>query len=460
MAALTLAAPDAYAGPCQRPTDPGGYNGYSYGTDTVSYFDGNAVRIWYTLTGEHAVDPTSTQPDMTPDNVVTAATVADAALVSYGQMGFLAPISDNGSAGSCGGDPKLDIYLMHFNAADGDTVAEGCQSVGAAQQCWSFGQVESRLESIYGTFALGAHVVIAHELFHSVQNAYDAGLDRFWAEGTAQWGAKTAYPAEKDLESFLPAFFAQAGNSIDISGGGVVADYLYGSAIWPVFLTQHVGATAVRGAFEQEGQLGPPSMAAIGAALPALGSSLADAYPTFAAWNAGTGARAGMDGYGNAKSYPEVALTPFPAAGTVSDIATGYSVFFYSYDFGAATQALTLSADASRLGARTFPLVGGQAALNQLATLPATVTGAGVLVVAGISSKKSDAPFTLTAAPPMPADAGAPDAGMAPPASSQGSGCAIGEAPTEGAWTAAILLLGAALLGGARSRAAKRRAQI
>ena len=59
---------------------------------------------------------------------------------------------------------------------------------------------------------------------------------------------------------------------------------------------------------------------AIGAALPALQSSLADAYPTFAAWNAGTGARAGTSGYTNAKTYPEVKLTPFPATGSVSDI--------------------------------------------------------------------------------------------------------------------------------------------
>ena len=213
--------------------------------------------------------------------------------------------------------------------------------MGKAQKCWSFGQVESRLETIYGTFALGAHVVIAHELFHSVQDAYDANLDRFWAEGTAQWAAKTIYPAEKDFESFLPSFFKQAGNSIDISGGGVVADYLYGSAVWPAFLTQHFGPTAVPGAFMQEGQLGPPSMAAIGASLPALGSSLADAYPTFAAWNAGTGARAGTGGYTDAAAYPMVTLTPFPAAGTVSDIVTGYSVFFYSYDFGATTQTLT-----------------------------------------------------------------------------------------------------------------------
>ena len=459
LVALASALHAADAGACQRPTDPGGFNGYDYGTDPVYSYDGTSVRIWYAKTGVHAVDLATTQADMTPDNVVTAATIGDAALASYAQMGFLPPISDNGSAGSCGGDPRLDIYLMHFNAADGDTATEACQTVGTAQKCSSFGQVEARLETIYGSFALGAHVVLAHELFHSVQDAYDAGLDRFWAEGTAQWAAKTVYPAEKDLESFLPSFFMNAGKSIDIAGGGVVADYLYGSAIWPVFLTEHVDPTAVRGAFEQEGKLGPPSMRAIDAALPAFGSSLAEAYPTFAAWNAGTGARAGTGGYAHAKAYPEAALTAFPAAGSVSDIVTGYSVFFYSFDFGATTQTLTLTGDATRLGARTFPLVAGKASLDALSTLPATVTGAGVVVVAGISSKKSDAPFTLTAAPPAAVpDGGAPDAGMpdagtpdagtpAPaPGGSKGCGCAVHEEPRRGALPMAVLVLAAAIL--------------
>lgn len=423
---------------CQRPNDPGGINGYDYGVAPVSSFDGKSVRVWYTTTGVHAVNPATTRMDMVPDNVVTAATVADAALATYAQMGFKAPISDNGTGSTCGGTPALDLYLMHFNAADGDTAIEGCKSVGPATQCWSFGQVEARLEKIYGTFELGAHVVIAHELFHSIQDAYDQTLDHFWAEGTAQWAAKTAYPAEMDFEGFLPAFFQAADKSIDIAGGGVVADYLYGSAIWPQFLTEHVGPTAVRGAFEQEAKLGPPSMKAIDASLPALSSSLADAYPTFAAWNAGTGKRAGTGGYANAATYPEVALTALPDGG-VSAIITGYSVFYYSYDFGATTQQLTLQGDPTRLGARTFPLVGGKARLDQIATLPATVSGAGVLVVAGVSGKKADAPFTITAAPPP---SNAPDAGPTPPGTTTTTtttGCTVGSEPSSNAWSLGVL---------------------
>jgi hypothetical protein len=473
------------ANACQRPTDAGGYNGYDYGTATVSHYDGMNVRIWYTTTGVHAVDPTTTQPDMTPDNVVTAATVADAALASYAQMGFTPPISDMGSGTDCGGDPKLDIYLMHFNAADGDTATETCHAAGPAQQCSSFGLVEAKLETIYGTFALGAHIVIAHELFHSVQDAYDAGLDRFWAEGTAQWAAKTIYPSEMDFEANLPAFFQNVGQSIDIAGGGVVAEYLYGSAIWPEFLSEHVGPTAVRSGLEQEGKLGPPSMHAIDVGLGSLGSSLADEYPTFVAWNAATGARAGTGGYMNAKAYPKATLTPFPASNSVSDIGTGYASFLYSFDFGTTAEVLALSADATRLGARTFPLVSGKARIDHITTLPATVTGAGVVVVAGISAKKTDAPFTLTATAPMP-DAGAPDAApMAdagpvdheppPTPAKSGCGCEVARASSGAAWAVAMAVLACACvtrrrvvigklvapasLRGRTRRAAERRAQ-
>lgn len=439
---------------CQRPTDSGGFNGYDYGAAPVSSFDGKSVRVWYTTTGPHAVNPATTRTDMVPDNVATAASVADAALQTYAGMGFRAPLSDNGSGSVCGGSPALDLYMLHFNAADGDTAPEGCKSVGPAQACWTFGQIESKLESIYGSFELGAHVVIAHELFHSVQYAYDASLDHFWAEGTAQWAAKTAYPMETDLESFLPAFFMHATQSIDVTGGGVVADYLYGSAIWPVFLTEHVAPDAVRGSLEQEATLGPPSMKAIDAALPAFGSSLADAFPTFAAWNAGTGMRAGTGGYAKAAAYPMLTLTPLPDGGT-SAIATGFSTFYYAFDFGGTPQLITMQGDPTRVGARAFPLVGGKAQLDQLTPLPTTMSGPGVLVVAGVSSKKSDAPFTITVAPP-PVDM--PDAGPPPPPPpakvDSGGGCSASAGPPSGSTLTLSALLAFALIGRRRRQRA------
>lgn len=425
---------------CPRPTDKGGANGYSYGANPAAHFDGQKVRVYYATTGPHAVDTATTRMDKVPDNVATAATVGDAALAAYAKMGFLPPIAD----GKCGGDSRFDIYLMHFGAGDGDTARENCGGPGTVSQCQAYAQVEARLEDGYGTFELGAEVVIAHEIFHAVQDAYDADLDHFWAEGSAQWAAKTVYPKEMDLESQLPAFFSQAERSIDTPPGGAAASYLYGAAIWPVFLAQHVGPDIVRASLAEESTAGPPSMDSIAAALKADGKSMSDEFATFAAWNAATGSRAGMGGYVNAASYPTVkTLTPLGVQGA-SDVGAGYSVFFYSYDFGASPQVLTLEGDASRLQARTFPLVGGKARVDQLMALPATVTGTGVLVVAGVSGKKTDAPFTVHVAAPAMMGMEAPDAGTAP-VMMAGGGCAVargGQSPVA----AALLLTALALL--------------
>ena len=447
---IVLAGEHIAEGACQRPADPCGYAGYDYAPATPASFAGAKVRIWYVTTGIHAVNTATTRMDMVPDNVARAATVGDNALAQYGAMGFAAPISD----GTCGGDSKVDIYLVHFNAADGDQTAETCVKMGAAEKCSSFGLVEARMESIYGTFDLGARTVIPHELFHATQDAYDQGVARFWAEGTAQWATKTLDPSVMDLESFLPAFFDRAGASIDVVTGGVTGQFLYGSAIFPVFLTEHVGPDAVRTALEQEGMLGPPSMDSVAAALTGAGTSMQEEYPTFAAWNAATGMRAGTGGYKNAKSYPMVKLDAFPDTNEATGIITGYSSFFYSYDFGDSLQ-LTLQADAVRISARVFPLESGKARIDKLVPLPAVVSGPGVLVVSGISGKKTDAPFTVRAAAPA-LDAGT-DGGPNPPPMS--GGCSCNDA-NKGAWSGSgktqrappwIALVLAALSGAARS---------
>jgi hypothetical protein len=435
--AATFAWREAHA--CQRPSDPGGFNGYDYAPDPALHFDGTKVRIWYTTTGPHAVNTTTTRMDMVPDNVAKAAAVADDALVRYKMMGFVPPISD----GTCGGDDRVDIYLMHFNAADGDASTDACTNVGAARTCSTFCLVEAKIENeSYGSFDVGAHVVIPHELFHATQNAYDSKLDRFWAEGTAQWAAKTLDPTTMDFEGFLPDFFASATRSIDIVSGGVTSGYIYGAAIFPFFLSLRTSNDVVRLALEQEAMLGPPSMNAISPALDGLGTSMANEFPTFAAWNLATGSRAGTGGYPNGKAYPMVKNIPTFPDGGASDIATGFSVFYWSYDFGAAPQVLTLAGDPARVGARVVPLdANGKAQVDQIATLPATVTTPGILVVAGVSSKKTDAPFTVTVGPPAMA---MPDAGVAVDGGTMkkdGGGCSVDGSRDASTWSAAIALL-------------------
>src|SRR5207249_1582239 len=94
------------------------------------------------------------------------------------------------------------------------------------------------------------------------------------------------------------------------------------------------------------------------------------------------------------------------------------------------------------IGARTFPLENGKARLDMLAKLPAVVSGTGILVVSGISGKKTDAPFTVKAGVPM-ADAGADGSAKPPPMMT--GGCSCNAAGPPGGEGSIVLLLLAVL---------------
>ena len=444
-------AAEARAETCSRPTDPAGYAGYAYGAAPVSHFDEARTRIWYTTEGEHRVNATSTRPDGVPDEVVRTGAITQDALERYATMGFRAPPGDGDTAcGSNGGDDRLDVYLVNFTAADGTTVPERC----TGRVCASFILAESQLGERYPTAEIGIRTVLPHEVFHAVQNAYDAQLERFWAEGTAQWAAKTLDPTLTDLESFLPAFFGEPSRSLDLPPGGATAAYLYGSAIWPVYLTETHGSDIVRTILEAEGADGTSALKATDAVV--RPSSLASEFARFAVWNTATGTRA-MDasGYRDAKKYPLLDVPDFPAEGSVRRATAGLASFYYRLKFDAA-KLLALEADPARTSATLVPLENGVARIDRTTALttssPMRVEAESIVVVSGVTTNKTDAPFALTvsAAPvqtPPPVET---------PPSSSGSdagGCSVSprEGPGGGSF---VVLLALALSAVARGRIA------
>ncbi len=409
-----------------RPTDAGGYGGFDYGSATVQSFGNSSVLVWYTTTGTNAVDPTSTRSDSVPDDVATVATVTADALAEYATMGFAVPVSDatNPACGSNGGDGRLDVYLFAMNGADGETVAESGRCAaggGTATVCASFIIAQSKLAVYYTTAEVGIRTVLPHESFHVVQNAYDANLDRFWAEGTAQWAAKTLDPSLTDLERFLPSFFQQTSRALDGPANGVTASFLYGAAIWPVFLTQRFGDDIVRAILDQEGQTGGSALAATDVVLQSMQTSMAVEYPLFSSWNAATGTRAGSGGYTSAATYPMVTVAELGT--TVSGTNSGFASYFYHASASSAS-GVTLDPGMPRNAGILLPLDGGVARLDESATLPANVTGEGIVVVSGTSDDKSDAPFTVTLGPAIMTPSGKMSHGgctFAPHAASPGA---------------------------------------
>ena len=440
--AAWLVSSSAFASECSRPTDPGGGDGYDYGAAEVSSFGNAQVLVWYTTTGAHAVSSASSRKDSVPDDVATVAEVTSNALTSYAAMGFRPVISDalSPACGSNGGDGRLDVYLVSMRGADGMTVPESgrCSTTGA-KECASYLFAKANFAGVYDTAEIGIRTVLPHEAFHAIQNAYDVELDRFWAEGTAQWAAKALDPSLVDLERNLPAFFQQTSHSLDAPANGVTAAVLYGSAIWPVFLSQRFGDDIVRSILDREAQAGDSALVATDAVLGTMQSSLRVEYPLFAAFNSATGARAGTGGYAHAADYPLVTLTELTSTGA-HDITSGLASFYYHAHVDAPIE-LSIDTDPTRNTALLVPFEGGAPRVDQVAALPTTLAGEGIVVVSGITTSKRDAPFTLS---------------LASPAAAGDSGCAVC-GPTPPSHTGVLLLVAYCAVLGARSGLARRR---
>lgn len=429
-----------------RPTDAAGYAGYTYAPAEVKSFAGARVRVHYATSGQHAPALATTRGDGVPDTVAMATSIGDEALDRYAKMGFRAIPSD-ASCASNGGDDKVDVYLVKFAGADGTTVPDACNG----SSCSSFVLSEATFAGRgYANAEEGFKTVVTHELFHAVQNVYDPNLDRFWAEGTAQWAMKTVHPELADFERNLPAFFAEPTRSLDTQPSGATATYLYGSAVWPLFLTLKYDPDLVRLVFEEEAK-GQKSLVAVDAVLKTKGSSLADAYPLFGAWNAATKGLAGEGGYPDAAKYP--GIKTLELADGAKDLTSGLAYVVYRGTLDG-QKGVSLETDAERNAGVLVPIEGGKANVGKAQKLPANGSGEVLVVVAGITTKKTDAPYTIRIGAPVaaPSSASSSSGGSSSGGGDDG-GCALAPRAETNDASTALPVLGAALaLGLARAR--------
>lgn len=447
--ATLFSASSARAACMGRPTDADGYQGYAYGAAEAKSFATAKVRVHWVTSGTHMATLASSRDDGVPDSVAEAAEIAEHALETYAEMGYRAVPSD-AACSSNGGDEKLDIYLVKFNGGDGACIAE-CN--GGA--CSSFALIDSTFRNHgYASPSEGFRTVVTHELFHAIQNVYKTGDDPFWAEGTAQWAMKTLHPDLRDFERNLPKFFDEPTRSLDAPPTGVTAGYLYGAAVWPLFLATSHGPETIREIFELEAE-GKKALEATDDVLAKKGSSLAEAFPMFAAWNVATAKLAGTGGYPDGSGYPGIKTAALEDG--ASNITSGLAYFAYRGTLDAARQ-IALETDDSRNGGVVVPLEGGKARIDRAKKLPADAEGEVLVVVAGTTTKKTDAPYTIRFRDP--AGDGAP-----PESSSSGGGggrggddgcqAAPGRAPSGGGlFLACVGAAGVLALGSSRRKRA------
>lgn len=461
--ALALAQSTSSAAACTsvRPTDDP--PGFSYGGAAVESHaePGDAVRVHYATEGAHV--PYGFGEQDPPEGVLLARQAALEASEVFERLGFDPPVSDEGLSCSNGGDGAVDVYLLHFAAADGHAGRDDCDEASETTACSGFLVVENDFAGIgYPSVEAGYQVVVPHEFFHLVQAAYASRLPDFWSEGTAQWAAKHVYPEMRDLESYLPAYFERPNRPIDLPPSTGATPFSYGTAIWPVFLEEYFGAEVVRETFEQLRD-DPDPLLAVDQVLARHDSSLADAWSTFVLYNAATGARTGAVGYRDAARYPLVASEPldeeppFRFEGVTSGLSATY---FELADGPVRTVRIATDRDSSR--GFVVPLENGVARIDAASEGEAKLEGPAMLVIAGVTPSLRDAAFAIDVTlgnedggsddRPDEPDAGAeePEAAPAPrPTLSNESGCTV--APMKGhahPWAIGLglLLLGTAFL--------------
>jgi hypothetical protein len=445
-----------------RPTTVGASWAYDASAELASYAPaGGAFRVWYAQTGRHAVaDAAATgdagTPEQVPGSVQLAATIAEEARLYFAEsLGFALPAVELPTADcdDASADGLIDIYLVDFaGSADGTVGYDNCGAVLAEIDCSGFVIIENDFRGGgYPDFETALRTVLPHEYFHLVQGSYSRSMDSWWAEGTAQWAADALHPELTDLEGYLPAYFSDVERPLDLPPATAAQPFSYGAAIFPVFLAESFGSSAIRDTFlAQREDLN--ALTALEQTLSAAGSSLADSFGTFARWNAATGSRADTAaGYQNAPAYPRVELKPFDATrGSVVRGATaGLSAHYYAV---AAADSLTLSleADLRKTQAWVLPLLDGRVALDKARALPAQVFGDAILVVAGLAPAKIDAPYEIAVSEPsasaQPEESEPPSASTERPIATE-SGCSVPRSASRGhAGVGFLLMLAAASL--------------
>lgn len=347
-------------------------------------------RVHYTRMGTHAVASADTDGSGVPDTVERVARLYDEVLAYYRGRGFRAPVTDADLLDN-GGDGAFDVYLVDFNrSADGAYRREACRQDKPAICSGYMVQENDFFGYGYPSVEVAERVVGSHELFHAVQAAYDAEQGSLLAEGTAVWASEQFDAALPDFESQIRGYFQNTDRSLDKPLPGPVDPFSYGSAIYFQYLSERLGMDVIRELLEATedgagGTADPAWYTLLPGFLEARGTTFADSFATFVAWNTYTSQSATMGyGYTRARSYPSFARTALVAPVAEEALRVFYASaqgFTVGFDGRDPLEVALVADDLDGVVLMTAPVVGGRVqAPPTLAGSPwrASVTTAGV----------------------------------------------------------------------------------
>lgn len=287
--------------------------------EEVTHFDSDAFRIHYTEDGINAVPTLDANDNGVPDFVEQTAIEYEAALTFFRDgLGLLTPLSDLEVADGNGGDERFDVYLVDFaGRGDGAYRRERCEG----SKCAGYMLQENDYAGYgYPSTQIATRILASHELFHAVQAAYDSDLGSNFSEGTAAWASEQFDPSLDDFEHFATAYLQSPESSLDLDPAGAAVSLSYGMSIFFQFLTERFSRDIVIELIEDctDGAhgVGDPKWVPTLAALLERehGTTFADVFAEFAAWNIYTNASARLDfGYKNSVNYSPIKFEDQPA---------------------------------------------------------------------------------------------------------------------------------------------------
>ena len=185
-----------------------------------------------------------------------------------------------------------------------------------------------------------AKVTVAHEFKHASQRAGSRWTEGGWVELDATWMEDIAYDIVNDYYNYLPSGspISHPATSLDSGGSGSYEDCVY--QLW---MTETWGNQIIVDLWDwRKTHTSQAMMDSYDQMLSNYGSSVAGGWPTFCAWNYGTGAYwiSGI-GYDEARDYPSAGLvatlSTYPAvrSGSVAKLAANfYRAHLFSGDPG------------------------------------------------------------------------------------------------------------------------------
>ncbi|MFO0760739.1 MAG: MXAN_6640 family putative metalloprotease [Byssovorax sp.] len=307
------------AAPLVRPDTPGNNLLFHFDpADTVVTYPSKGGRflVHYTLAGKNGVPINDADASGVPDFVEQVGDVYEEVLTRYhDELGFRAPVGDENIADN-GGDGKFDVYLVDFaGKGDGNFQSDTCTAQNQ-QICAGYMIQENDYKGYgYPSTLVANRILGSHEFFHAVQAAYDNGQGSVMAEGSAVWATETFDSSLDDFELFTPGYMDNPDRSLEVPLPGPTDPFSYGAGIFFEFLEERYGQGMNLALWERcengaNGVADPVWFTELGPLLQKkAGTTFADAFGEFAAWNLFTGKYADPTrSYKSGKGYSAVKI--------------------------------------------------------------------------------------------------------------------------------------------------------